>query len=554
MLTHLRIENLALIERAEFDFDRGFICFTGETGAGKSVLLSALKLLSGERADKSCLRMGSETCMVEGLFYFSQSDFIDKILTQYDIPLCEDGNLLLTRLLGAKGQKITVNGQIVTLNVLREIGNQWIEFHDPTAQQKLFDPILQLQLFDAFSSLNDESVNYRAAFYEWRKTEDQIAELHTDQTTLTEAHIADLKNQLQQLASLDLTTEGIETLETDFQRLSKQTECLTCLNEIENLLNDDTSGVYSRLGFLQQSLRKWIDVWPSAQSLYERVNTLVVELQDIENSCLTEKSKFEIEPEQQTVVQQKMATWLDIQRLYGPDLAIVRLQKEVIQGKLERANTLSTELTQLQLKAQKLHEKASTLGQTLAKKRENAIPRFEQTIVQTLQKLGFQSPRFRIAFNSLDSLTPHGNQSATFLFASDKALPLLPIEKVASSGELARILLALKTCLALHDNTPVLVFDEIDANVGGETGTLVGRELKTLGLHHQVFCVTHLPQVAAQANLHFAVQKITSQGMPTIKFNPLKDESARHRELARMLGNAQSDSALQHAEVLLQQA
>lgn len=551
MLAHLKIENLALIEKAELAFDRGFICFSGETGAGKSVFLGALKLLAGERFDKSMLRQGCESCRVEGLFYFETVNAINALLENYALPPCEDSTLLISRLAGIKGQKIAINGMFTTLNVLKSLGEYWVEFNDPTEPQRLFRSDFQLELLDSFAGLGEALETYTLAFQRWKKAEIALQEIKSA-SVLTPEGIAYLKNQLGEFEALELTPEGLTLLEHDFDRLKKKEDCLQCLNAIERCFNAEGCGVHGALSQLRNELHKFATKWPMGAVLENRMEGVLVELQDIEDACLQEQLEFEIDAEQSERIQQQMNLLQGLKRRYGSSVEGLVAKRNEILEQLDNAEHNDARLMLLQEASEKYHLECRHLAEKLHLIRANFASDFVEKMMERLKTLGFRRPRFQVEVDKTESLSACGVSRVNFLFASDETLHVGPLAKIASSGELARILLALKTVFVPSKTTPVLIFDEIDANVGGETGAVVGEELRRLAASSQIFCVTHLPQVAAQGTQHFAVKKsMCGENVPTIHFSPLDSNENRLLELARMLGNAQSDSAKKHAQTLL---
>lgn len=550
MLKTLVINNLALIDHAEFEFDSGLTCFTGETGAGKSVFLSALKLLAGQRCERMALRPGTTQGKIEGLFEFSGALLatIEAFLEENDIPPCEDGTLIIRRTFGDK-QKISLNGSLTTLTTLKALGALWLEFHTPSEPQRLFQPAVQMDLLDRYCGLDEDRKQYQKLYGDYTDLQQQLKALKA-QVQLSPEALAYLQNQLQEFASLDLSKEAIEQLEREFKRISQKEECLQILREIEAVFGE-TPGLNLSLDQLQNSLMQLSARLDTAQPLMEQLQKARIELQDIESACEQEQNSFDLDPEQCARIQQNMQTWLNLQQRYGNSLEQVISARDTLKQQLDNAEHGEEKIFQLQNQCEACEKHCREWASRLHEARASKIKPLETLIVDCMKSLGFRNPKFEIALNIQEDLDNFGYSSVIFNFASDVALPCLPLGNVASSGELSRVLLALKSILNDTRSVPVLVFDEIDANVGGEIGQKVGCLLKKLGQNAQVFCVTHLPQVASQGDHHFYVSKIVRDQIPTIQFEILADNDARCRELARMLGNADSASALQHAKTLL---
>lgn len=550
MLKTLVIDNLALIDHAEFEFDSGLTCFTGETGAGKSVFLSALKLLAGQRCERMALRPGTTQGKIEGLFNFSGNLLasVQVFLEENDIPLCEDGALIIRRTFGDK-QKISLNGSLTTLTTLKALGALWLEFHTPSEPQRLFQPTVQIDLLDRYCGLDKDRKQYQKFYSDYVALRQQLRTLKA-QVQLSPEALAYLQNQLQEFATLDLSKDAIEQLEREFKRISQKEECLQILREIEAIFGE-TPGLNLSLDRLQNSLMQLSSRLDTAQSLMEQLQKARIELQDIESACEQEQNSFDLDPEQCARIQQNMQTWLNLQQRYGNSLEQVIAARDVLKQQLDNAEHGEEKIFQLQNQCEACEKQCREWAGRLHEARASKIKPLENLIVDCLKSLGFRNPKFEITLSIQEDLDNYGYSSVIFNFASDVALPCLPLGNVASSGELSRVLLALKSVLNDTRSVPVLVFDEIDANVGGEIGQKVGCLLKKLGQNAQVFCVTHLPQVASQGDHHFYVSKSVKDQIPTIRFEILADNDARCHELARMLGNANSTSALQHAKTLL---
>ena len=550
MLKTLIIDNLALIDHAEFEFDSGLTCFTGETGAGKSVFLSALKLLAGQRCERMALRPGTSQGKIEGLFEFKDAllESVQTFLEDNDLAPCEDGTLIIRRTFGDK-QKISLNGNLVTLTTLKALGTLWLEFHTPSEPQRLFQSAVQIDLLDRYCELAEDRKHYEKFYNEYLDVRQQLEALKA-QVQLSPEALAYLQNQLQEFAELDLTQEAIEQLEREFKRISQKEECLQILHTIQAIFSE-TPGLNLSLDQLQNSLVQLASRLDTAQPLIEQLQKARIELQDIESACEQEQNSFDLDPEQCTRIQQRMQIWLNLQQRYGNSLEQVLSARDALKQQLDNAEHGEEKILQLQNQYDLCEKNCREWACRLHKARESKIKPLEKLITDCLKSLGFRNPKFEIALEIKQELDSRGLSSVVFNFASDAALPCLPLGNVASSGELSRVLLALKSVLNDIQSVPVLVFDEIDANVGGEIGQKVGYLLKKLGQNAQVFCVTHLPQVACQGDHHFYVTKSVKDQIPTIQFEVLQDFNARCRELARMLGNSDSASALQHAKTLL---
>ena len=551
MLQSLRIRNLALLEEVSLDFEAGFTAVTGETGAGKSILLGALSLLAGERADKSVIRQGAPACEVEAALFFVDAKKIDAVLAELELPACEDGLLLLKRSLPReKAPKITVNGSLATLAALQRLGEHWIDFHGPSEPRRLLKESCQLDLLDLFGRSGGALADYQAKYRTWRglvTEREQIAR----ETKLSPEQIDFLRNQLARIATLELSDEAIEALERDFQRMSRSQELIELSAALAGGLTGD-EGVQSRIAGLLREARQLESIDPASKPLADRLASAAVELNDLgaEFSALSQQLQFD--PEQAEQLTARMNTWLELKRKHGSELSTVLAARDELQRRLEVQGDLEGTLARLQKQIADAERGARKEAQALRQAREKAARELAKVAAKGIGQLGFKKADFQVRVAALAEMGPTGDCGCEFLFSPNVGEAPLPLNRVASSGELARVMLALKTVLADLDGVPLLVFDEVDANVGGEIGRVVGEKMAAIAQSHQVLCVTHLPQVAAQATCHLVVTKDQSKDRAVVTIEPIQaSRKARVSELARMLGDSKAKSALAHAEELL---
>ncbi|HND61799.1 MAG TPA: DNA repair protein RecN [Opitutaceae bacterium] len=551
MLQSLRIKNLALLEEVSLDFEAGFTAVTGETGAGKSILLGALSLLAGERADKTIIRQGAAACEAEASLYFTDAAKIDAVLAALDLPPCEDGLLILKRSLAReKAPKITVNGSLATLAALQQLGENWIDFHGPSEPRRLLKESCQLELLDLFGRTGDILAAYREKYQAWRELVAERVRL-SQETRLAPDQVEFLQNQLARMDELELTEPAIEALERDFARLSRSQELLQLADALAAGLTGD-EGVQSRLAALLRDARQLEQIDAASRPLCDRLAAAAVELNDLgaEFSALGQQLQFD--PEQAEQLTARMNTWLELKRRHGGQVAAVIAARDDLRRRLEAQGDLKGTLAKLDQRIGAALQAARREASALRARREQAAKELAKVAAKGVAQLGFRKADFQVRINALPELGPSGDCGAEFLFSPNVGEAPLPLNRVASSGELARVMLALKTVLADLDEVPLLVFDEVDANVGGEIGRVVGEKMAAIARGHQVLCVTHLPQVAAQATCHLVVTKDQSKDRAVVSIQPIQaSRKARVTELARMLGDSKAKSALAHAEELL---
>jgi DNA repair protein RecN (Recombination protein N) len=554
MLQFLRIENLALLEAVELEFPAGYTVVTGETGAGKSVLLGALSLLSGARGDKSLIRQGAQQCVVEAVLETAGSPRLAPLLERLGLPACEEGQLVLRRQLArAGGSRIMVNGGVATLGQLRELGGEWIDFHGPGEPQKLFHESEQLALLDLYAGLKEPLAEYRAGYREWRTELEGIERLRAE-TRLTPEEAAFLRSQVEEIDALKPGEEAIAQLEQDFRRLSGAQELKElCAQLDEKFLG--AKGICARLQSALPSARKLAELDPSATGLADRVESLVIEAGDLAGEWRALAGDSDFNPVQARQIEQRMESWMSLRRRYGGSVAAVLARREAMAERLAVQGDLEGTIARRESAAEKARAGLAKQAAELRSSRLKAANKLAREAETLLRELGFKRPKLEIGIAARRELGPAGDCDCSMAFSPNPGTGALPLNKIASSGEMARVMLALKSVLAAVDATPVLVFDEVDSNIGGEVATAVARQLERLGRDHQVFCVTHLPQVAGVAKNHYVVDKEQSDSSTAVRIARIDaDRDARLDELARMLGDRASGSALRHAAELLETA
>ena len=549
MIRQLSIRDLALMDRVALEFASGFTVVTGETGAGKSVLLGALSLLAGNRSNKTVVRKGAEECVVEAEIELSQPQRMNELLTILDLPVCEEGLLLLKRSVHAvKAGRIAINGSVATLQQLQQVGEAWIDFHGPGEPQKLMKAETQLSMLDLYADLGSTLTQYRTTWREYLELQQKIANATTGEK-LSDDEAAFLRSQLDRMSQVELTEEAIAKLERDYARISQAQALLQHLGQIEaGLGSEGWGGLVPKLLKASEAVAK-ID--PEASALRDRLQAIASEIEDIMADYARLGRTLNQDETTAEALEEKMNAWLDLRRKYGPTLEQVRAKKASWEARLESQGDVEVRVAKLKLAVSKVEQSLQQQAAKLHDARTKAAKKLATTATRMLAALGFKKADLKIEVRTAD-LGPMGSDVVRFLFCPNAGQDLLPLDQIASSGEAARVMLALKTVLAAVDETPVLVFDEVDANVGGEIGAQVGRELAALGHAHQVFCVTHLPQVAALGHAHFVVNKTQDERSTTVTIQEVHSKrTQREMELARMLGDRNSKVAREHARELL---
>lgn len=548
-LASLRIRNLALVEDLLWEPSSGCVAVTGETGAGKSIILGAIKLLLGERADKSLVRSGADACSVDGAFSLPPESPIHALLEAVGIEPCEGGSLIIRRSITlAGGGKQFANGSPCTLALLREMGDHLVDLHGPHDHQSLFSRDQQMLLLDAFANASPLRQTFVAARKEWMQLDTEKKRLTEDAAAL--AREADLlEHQVHEIESASLDPAEEEPLLARQKASANGHRLAAICEQMQALTGESEDSVSARLTELTRLAREMQRLDPMASKLSEEAASLFESAQDFSRSVERYAAALEADPAQLESIEARLDLLQALKRKYGATVeeviafgTVAADRLATIRAREQRGAGLDAEIERAEAALQKASKK-------LSHARTASAPALAKLIKKHLADLGFARAGFSLAFDPLPEPGPNGAEQIEFLFAPNPGEPERPLRAIASSGEISRVMLALKTSLAAQDSIPILIFDEIDANVGGEIGAKIGAKMKELGASHQVFCITHLPQVAAAAGTHFVVIKDTSGNRTTTSLLETRD-GEREREIARMLGG-KADSALAHARALL---
>lgn len=550
MLSTLRIKNLALVEDLTIEFQPGCNVITGETGAGKSVLLGALSLVLGERASRTLIRAGADSCTVEAVFQVSGLRApLKAFLDDNGLEPCEEDRLLLKRSFSAAGAtRQFVNGSPSTLAQLEAIGEWLVDVHGPHDHQSLLHPSRQLDILDAFGGLEAKRAAFTDLARQRAALESEKAALVVDEATYAR-ELDLLRFQTGEISAARLQPGEEEPLQTEYQRASNAARLLEITQAALNRLAEDEDSLMAQagaIGRLVQDLHKLDATAAPLSALHDQMSATARELH---HEISRYADKVEIDPERLRELEERLNLLHSLKRKYGASVDDVIAFGEEAARKLGLLEGRDAELARLNTALDALDVKLTGAGRVLTSERRKVIPRLAKAAMKQLDDLGFRQSRFDAVLQTGARTGPAGFDTVEFQFAPNPGEPARPLRAIASSGEMARVMLALKTVLAAEDEIPVLVFDEVDANVGGETAHAVGEKMRHLGRHRQVLCVTHLPQVAAQAQAHFEVTKENKGGRTVSRIRLLSDAD-RVTELARMLGG-QSAEARKHAEAMM---
>src|SRR5438034_694487 len=550
VLTLLRIKNLALVEELEWQLGPGFIAVTGETGAGKSIIIGALQLLLGERADKSLIRTGADLCTVEAVFSGAELQKLNRKLAEAGIEPCEN-DLILKRTLSSTGtNRQFINGSPTTLSILKNLGNELVDLHGPHDHQSLLSPETQLSLLDSFAHAEEQLDGYRKHYRQLQTLLAEHAALNTAETA-REQELDLLRHQITEIKSANLVANEEEEIEKRYKLASNSKRLIELASAIANKLSETDDSVLTQLGETQRLLRELEKIDSSIAQFSSAHAAAVVELSEIARTLSAYAEKLDLDPQQLAALEQRISLFETLKRKYGGSIAEVIAFGERATERMRKIEGRDAELDRLAKEIESVRAQMNRAGKALRTLRVKAAPKLSETIRRNLRDLGFRQSECEAKFSALDEPRASGFDSVELLFSPNPGEPLKPLRAIASSGEISRLMLAIKSALAAHDAIPLLVFDEIDTNVGGEIAHAVGAKMRTLGRDHQVICITHLPQVAATASSHFVVTKDVARGRTFSDLHEVTGK-ARQEEIARMLGG-KSESALKLAANLLKQ-
>lgn len=552
MLKQLSVRNYALIDKLELDLDNGFSVITGETGAGKSILLGALGLILGKRADLSALRDDSQKCIIEGVFVIPSAhrDFFEDNDLDY-----EEHSYIRREITPSGKSRAFVNDTPTTLGTLQKLATLLIDVHSQHSNLLLADTQFQLKLLDDYARNNQERQSYKQA-YASLKAKGKELENFT-QSIGREVHDVDyIKFLFNELSEAKLAQGEQQEIEDELSVLEHSEEIsqnlAQALNSFENNEGGDVRG-----GLLQMihSIGELRNYHSDYQNLEERLNSSLIELDDIRSELESRAENVEYDPVRLEKLDQRLSQLLNLQKKHQVENEEELIAKrEELDTKLQDLEQYEERLQEMKGEIDKLREEALARAGKLHDSRAKVLPQVEKNINSLLAGLNMPDARFSIELKPQEQLTAEGNDKVVFSFSANKGMPQQPLTKVASGGEMSRVMLALKATMAEHSQLPSIIFDEIDTGVSGETAGKIGEILRQMGSRMQVLAITHLPQIASMGRRHYKVSKQSDEDKTRTQISPLSEDERLH-ELARLLsGEKITEAALANAKNMLAQA
>ena len=549
MLLSLSIKNYALIESLEIDFSNQFSVITGETGAGKSILLGALGLVLGNRADLTSLKDKEQKCVIEAEFSLSNYN-LQAFFAENDLDY-EDKTIIRREILPLGKSRAFVNDSPVNLQELQKLGGFLLDIHSQNQTRELTEEAYQLEILDAVASNQNTIANYQAVLAQFKAKQRELKKLIVEKETLEKEHEYH-SFLLTELLNANLADGEQEVLEQELEQLSNVEFIKENFERILAIANEEQVGVLVNLKEIKLALQKNSPFAGSYAVLFERLNSSLIELEDIFEECNQNNENILVNPERLEFVNTKLQAIYNLQKKHQVDsiAELLTIQNE-LDNKVMKVDDLEFEIKKKQVELQEVTKQIDDLAATISKNRINAVPKLVDKIKHILSQLGMAEANFEFQIKNTANYFSNGKDEASLLFSANKGTDLGLLKKVASGGEMSRIMLAVKAILANYSKLPTIIFDEIDTGVSGEIAIKMGEIMKEMSKTMQVFAITHLPQIAAKGNLHYKVIK-RSQGETTISELLLLTSEERIQQIAEMLsGKDVSESALQHAKALL---
>ncbi len=560
MLEQLSVRNFAIIEQIDLELSAGMTVFSGETGAGKSLIVDALGFLLGARADSSIIREGATECAVSGLFSVSNAQDIAHWLGEREIDWRPEEAILLRRTMKQNGRSLAwIQDRQVSRNELIEFTQYLVDIHGQHEHQRLIDPATHIDMLDAYAALGQELQSYASAYAEWRNALQEYRDL-LDQKAKRSQEADYLDFVAKEIAAVKPKPNEDEQLEAEEKILSQHEKLFGAISEAASLLGaGEGSDVLHALRRIRADIENARAIDSRLGALAERLAAAYYELEDISESIGEYQANLRFDPARLERIEQRLAELQKLKRKYGPQLSDVFDRYERARATLETLSHADENLAELEQRVKTLKERVFSAALYLSEKRLSAAVSMSSSIEEIIRKLGMPDARVHLRVTRAKDetgayrATSRGIDEVEFYIAPNPGEPERPLSRIASGGELSRFALALKAVLAAHDVVDTLVFDEIDTGIGGQVGVAVGEYLKQLSQYRQVLCVTHLATIAAQADQQYKVDKQVSAGRTSTSLRLLSRQE-REVEIARMLsGSAESEVSRTHAAELLNQ-
>ena len=554
MLVELDIKNFAIIKALKVRFQENMTVIIGETGAGKSIIIDAVSLLLGSRAQHEMIRSGEEKAIITGLFELEdQFEAVKDICEKYGLP-CEDKQIVISRELSSKGRNVVrINGQLTTINVLRELGRNLVDIHGQNDQQILMDPDRQIDLVDNYADTGFKTklVSYKKHYQQWQKLNKRLRQLNEDAQELAQRQDI-LEFQLNELDNAHLEDpDEDEKLEEEFNELSNYQKIANTAAYFLQLYDDEEHGLATLLGDAQNSANELAEYGKKFENFAQSFNDGVYSLNDARSELSSLMDSLDFDEEHYKFVVSRLDTLNSLKKKYGPTLEDVFKFYEKVQKELDQFETGGLDEDKLQKELQALEEVMDQEADALHEEREAVARKLEEKIKKELADLYMEKARFAIRVNKTNKYNQLGEDEVTFMIAPNPGEELMPLVKIVSGGEQSRLILALKAIFSKVEPVGTMIFDEIDTGVSGRVSAAIGKKMHAIGQEKQVIAITHSPQVAAAGDQRYSVEKKVEDGATYTQVGPLTQEEAITAIAKMMAGQDVTDAAKQNAADLM---
>ncbi len=553
MLKNVHLKNLALIKEADIDFNSGLNIMTGETGSGKSIIIGSINIALGDKANKGMIRNGADHALVE-LQFVSEDEKVFEALRELDIS--RDGNnILISRKITPDSSAAKINGEHVTLANLRKITSLLVDVHGQHEHQSLLDPAKHLDIVDGFAGANvlEKKNELKAEFEHYKELRKEYSSYNMDEESL-QREIELIQHELNEIVNASITEGEDEQLEAEYKKLSSAENIIKSASRALNNIDDEEKGVLTKT---QESLKQ-IDSVIEFDSSLKDIKSMLTDIDSIAKDLSGALSHYidhnRFDGARFAEVRDRLDLINHLKSRYGNSIQEINQHATELEDRLNRYSNYSQTRNELIEHLKASARKLNVISSELSDMRKEVAGRLEPLIISNLKDLNFADIRFNIDFKKTEKITLNGFDKVEFLLSANPGEPLAPLVKVASGGELSRIMLAIKSAVAKQDNIPTLIFDEIDTGISGFTAQKVAEKLDLLSKSHQIICITHLPQIAAMADHHYQIRKSVEDGSTISGIIGLSEEQMIY-EIARLVGGAEiTHAALNNAKELKAEA
>ena len=551
MLASLKVTNFAIISKLEISFEPGLNIISGETGAGKSILVGAVNLVLGGRASPDLIRSGFDEARVEGLFDISANQGVKNLLEQHGFGTDEE--LLISRTISRTGRnRVFINGKLGTVSLVQQLTSGLVDISSQHEHQKLLDPETHLSVLDYFGNLSAELAEYEKEYVEYEALKDKLERLLIEEKT-KEDQVEFIKYQIREIKKLNLRPGEEKELEKERNMLRHAEQLYRAAGESYELLYGETGAVLDKLDLIRKNLEELFRIDKDTGNFLEILELCRVNLSELAYSIRDYKRGITFNPGRLSEIESRLHEISRVIKKHGGSSDETLKHLRMLEEKLQRLENTGFLIEEVKAELEEVEARVRKKAERLSATRQEIAREFARRVEENLRKLGMPDARFSVGFSRLpgNQLNRRGVDVAEFFFSANPGEEVKPLAKIASGGELSRIMLALKVLLSGSESREVLIFDEVDTGIGGKTASLVGKMLSRISTNQQVICITHLPQIACFGDVHFSVYKELRNGRTETFIERLSGKK-REEEIARMLGGlAVSEKTLAHAKELL---